>query len=79
MFPYSPHNLAIFAHDERVATAFSTQEPDVLVNGLNDAIVRQAREFVIAADDRSKRFIEIRFLQSSEPIPGDGMMRWNVP
>jgi len=79
MFPYSPHNLAIFAHDERVATAFSTQEPDVLVNGLNDAVVRQAREFVIAADDRSKRFIEKRFLKNSELIPGDGMMRWKVP
>lgn len=79
MFPYSPHRLAIFVHDEQVAAAFSTQQHDILVKGLNDAMVRQAREFVIAADDRSKRFIENRFLKSGNPIPGNGMMRWKVP
>jgi Protein of unknown function (DUF4238) len=79
MFPYSPHRLAIFAHDEKVAVAFSTQEPDVLAKGINDAVVQQAREFVVAADHCSKRFVENRFLKNAEPIPGDGMMRWNVP
>jgi Protein of unknown function (DUF4238) len=39
MFPYSPHRLAIFAHDENVAAAFSTQEPDVLARRINDAVV----------------------------------------
>lgn len=79
MFPYSPRCLAIFAHDTDVAAAFSTQEPDVLAKGLNDAVVRQAREFVVAADLRSKRFVENRFLKNPESIPGDGMMRWKVP
>lgn len=79
MFPYSPHRVAIFAHDEKVAAAFSTQEPDVLAKGLNDAVVRQARQFVIAADPCSKRFVENRFLKNFEPIPGDGLMRWGVP
>jgi len=79
MFPYSPNRLAIFAHDEKVAEAFSSQEHDVLVKSLNDAIVRQAQEFVIAADDRSKRFVENRFLKNPEPIAGDGLMRWKVP
>ena len=79
MFPYAPYRLAIFAHDAKVAAAFSTQEPNVLAKGLNDAVVRQAREFVIAADSCSKRFVENRFLKNPEPILGDGMMRWKVP
>lgn len=79
MFPYSPKCVAIFAHDAKVAAAFSTQEPDVLAKGLNDAVVRQAREFVIAANLCSKRFIENRFLKNPEPISGDGMLRWKVP
>lgn len=79
MFPYSPDRLAIFAYEQQVALAFSSQEHDVLVKSLNDAVVRQAQEFVIAADDRSKRFIENRFLKDLEPIPGDGLIRWKVP
>lgn len=79
MFPYSPHRLAIFAHNEKVAAAFSTQEPDVLAKAINDAVVRQARELIVAADHRSKRFVENRFLKNLEPISGDGMMRWSVP
>lgn len=79
MFPYAPHRVAIFAHDAKVAAAFSTQEPDVLAKGLNVTVVRQARQFVIASDPCSKRFVENRFLKNPEPIPGDGMLRWKVP
>lgn len=79
MFPYAPDRVAIIAHEEKVAAAFSTQEPDILAKGLNDAVVRQAKEFVIAVDSRSKRFIENRFLKNPESLPGDGMMRWQVP
>lgn len=79
MFPYSPDRVAIFTHDEKVAAAFSTQEPDVLAKGLNDAVVRQARQFVIATDSCSKRFVENRFLKNLEPLPSDGLMRWKVP
>lgn len=79
LLPYSPQRLAIFAHDAKVAAAFSTQKPDDLAKGINDAIVRQAREFVIAADKCSKRFVENQFLLNPEPMPGDGMMRWLVP
>lgn len=79
MFPYSPKRVAILAHDARVAEAFSSQEPNVLAKSLNDAVVRQAREIVIAAEVHSKRFVDNRFLKNSEPITGDGMMRWEVP
>ena len=79
MLPYSPNRLAIFVHDEQVALALSSQEHDVLAKSLNDAVVRQAQEFVIAADNLAKRFVENRFLKNSEPLPGDGLMRWKVP
>lgn len=79
MFPYAPTRVAIFSHSPEVAAAFSTQETDALAKALNDAVVRQAREFVIAADKTSQRFVENRFLKNPEPIPGDGMMRWKVP
>lgn len=79
MFPYAPDRVAIFCPDKKVAAAFSTQDHDALVRALNDAVVKQAREFVIAADDSSRRFVENRFLKNPEPIPGDGMMRWVVP
>jgi Protein of unknown function (DUF4238) len=79
MFPYSPHRVVIFAHNEKVASAFSSREPDALANALNDAIVRQARQFVIAADPSLEQFVDERFLKYSEPIPGDGLIRWSIP
>lgn len=79
MFPYAPDRIAIFAHDAKVASAFSTQEPNALARAINDAVVQQAREFVIAADHSSKRFVENRFMRDPRPVPGDGMMRWKVP
>ncbi|PZU45327.1 MAG: hypothetical protein DI568_13825 [Sphingomonas sp.] len=79
MFPYSPNRIAILVHDPKVAEAFSTQKPDVLAKAVNDALVRQAREFVIAADRCSRRFVENRFLKNPEPLTGDGIMRWQVP
>ena len=79
MFPYAPTKIAIIAHEEGVAAAFSTQDPDALAKAINDAVVTQAREVVIASDERSRRFIENRFAKNPEPIPGDGLMRWVVP
>lgn len=79
MFPYAPNRVAIFAHDEGIARAFSSQDNDVLARALNDAVVRQAKEFVIAADDQSKRFVENRYLKDPEPVKGDGLLRWQAP
>ncbi len=79
MFPYAPDRVVILVHREDVAKAFSSQAPDALAKALNDAVVRQARECVIAADRKAARFIEKRFLRDPEPVGGDGLIRWQVP
>lgn len=81
LLPYAPDRLIVFAHREDTALAFSTQDHDVLVNALNDAIVRQARHVVISIDDSERTFIEERFDPFSDPDGSgdDGLMRWNAP
>lgn len=81
MLPCAPDRLIIFAREENVALAFSTQEHDVLVNGINDAVVRQAQQVIIAADDVERSFIEERFdpFTSPDGAGDDGLMRWIVP
>ncbi len=81
IMPYAPDRLTIFARDENVALAFSIQEGDVLVNAINDAIVRQARHVVIASDDTERMFIDERFKPFSPPdgAGDDGFIRWIAP
>lgn len=81
MLPYAPDRLIIFAREENVALAFSTQEGDVLVNAINDAIVRQARQVVISSDDAERVFIDERFKPFSAPdgAGDDGFIRWIAP
>ncbi len=81
MLPYAPDRLIIFAREENVALAFSTQEHDVLVNGINDAIVRQAQQVIIATDEAERTFIEERFTPFAAPdgAGDDGLIRWIVP
>jgi len=81
ILPYAPDRLIIFAHEENVALAFSTQEGDVLVNAINDAIVRQARHVVISSDDAERTFIEDRYKPFSPPdgAGDDGFIRWIAP
>lgn len=79
MLPYGPDKLIILAHSADVALAFSTQEPDVLVTALNDAVVRQARQMVISSDEGCRAFVEARFDPFGSPVPGDGHIRWKAP
>ena len=79
MLPYAPDKLIILAHDETAALAFSTQDQNALVHALNDAVVRQARQVVIACDASSRPLIEEHFDPFGEPVGGDGYLRWEVP
>ena len=81
ILPYAPDRLIIFAHEENVALDFSTQEGDVLVNAINDAIVRQARQVIISSDDYERVFIDERFKPFSPPdgAGDDGFIRWIAP
>ncbi|GAC1612917.1 MAG: DUF4238 domain-containing protein [Novosphingobium sp.] len=79
MFPYAPNKLAIFAHNERTAWAFSSQDGTALINAVNDSLALQARHVVIASDSSGREFIEQRFAPYAPPPPGDGLHRWVVP
>lgn len=81
MLPYAPDRLIIFAHEEEVALAFSTQDHEALANAINDAIVRQAQQVVIATDDVERAFIDDRFNPFMPPDGAgyDGLVRWLVP
>ena len=78
LLPYGPKKAAIFVHDLKVASAFSSQKPDSLIRALNDAIVRQAQEIVVGAPSTNARFIENRLLRGQR-VAGDGVYRWSVP
>lgn len=83
LFPYSPTRLIVLANDEKIARAFSSQDPDILVNAVNDAVVRQAQSVVIASDSDARDFVDERFLRhktsDSSSIDPNGMFRWKSP
>lgn len=79
ILPYAPDRLVIFARRESTVARFSDQDPKLLAYELNDAVVRQARHFVISPDQSSRRFIDNRFLRNTKSLPGDGILRWELP
>ncbi len=64
ILPISPTKLLILTNEVEIARAFSTQEPNVLVRGINSAVVEQARDIVIAADQDAQKMIDRLFLRS---------------
>lgn len=79
MFPYAPNKLAILAHNERTAWAFSSQDGTALIHAINDSLALQARHVMIASDSSARGLIEQRFDPYAPPPPGDGLHRWVVP
>lgn len=73
ILPYAPNRLLILTHREEIARAFSTQDADVLVDGINAAVVDQSEEIVVAADTRSTAMIDRRFLR-----PRDGLVKDSI-
>lgn len=79
MFPYAPDKLAIFAHSEHTAWAFSSQDGTALINAINNSVATQARHVVISSDSSARGQIE-EWFDPSAPMPaGDGLQRWVVP
>ena len=81
VMPYAPHRLLILAHREEIVRSFSTQDPDVLVNGINRAVVEQSVDVVIAADTHAKRMVENLFLrpQPDHELDSIGLIRRKAP
>jgi Protein of unknown function (DUF4238) len=67
ILPYAPDRLVILTHIEAIAEAFSSQNPNALVEGINQAVVEQSEDIVIACDNRATRMIDRLFLR---PQPG---------
>lgn len=67
IMPYAPDRLVILAKHETIATSFSSQYADVLVTGINTAIVEQSADIIVANDKSATRMIDRLFLQ---PSPG---------
>lgn len=62
-FQRLPDRLVILAHSEEVVRSFSSQPTDVLVAGINQAVVEQAKDIVIAADKNASRMVDRLFLR----------------
>jgi hypothetical protein len=67
LLPYAPDRLLILTHHKAIADAFATQNHGKLVSGINQAIVEQSEDIVIATDKGATRMIDRLFLR---PQPG---------
>jgi hypothetical protein len=65
ILPIGPQNLFVACHDKRIGDHILEMPAKELVETINDIVVRQAEEFVIARDEKQHRFIENRFMVSS--------------
>lgn len=81
ILPYAPDRLLILAHDPEIARAFATQKPSALVAGINQAVVEQSREIVVAADTDAYRMVQRLFLQPTDGRVFDtlGLIRRKSP
>jgi hypothetical protein len=81
ILPYAPDRLALLAHREAIAKSFSSQDPNVLVAGINRAVVEQSEDIVIAADQDARRMIDGLFMhpQSDRARDGIGLIRRKSP
>ncbi len=81
ILPYAPDRLVILANSEAIAESFSSQNPDVLVTGINAAIVEQSADIVIAADRSATRMIDRLFLRPhpSRIFDDIGLIRRHSP
>ncbi len=81
ILPYAPYRLLILTHREEIANAFSSQDPTTLVRGINIAVVEQAEDLVIAADENATRMIDKTFLQprSKAQLDPIGLIRRKSP
>lgn len=81
MMPYAPNRLVILTHMEEIADSFSSQDSNALVDGVNQAVVEQSQDIVIAADDHATAMIDRLFMRPApdrtlDPI---GLIRRNAP
>jgi hypothetical protein len=81
IMPYAPDRLLILTHKEPIAGSFSSQDPTVLVNGMNQAIVEQSEDIVVASDERDRPMVDRLFLRPGPNVVFDaiGLIRRKSP
>ena len=81
ILPYGPDRIAILCHDEEIARAFSSQDPDTLVHGINSAVVEQSKDVIIASDRAEGAMIARTFLRPRSDVVFDpvGLIRRKSP
>lgn len=81
ILPYAPNRLLILTHHEAIANAFSSQPPDVLVAGINQAVVEQSEDVIVAYDKKATRMIDRLFLRPASEKARDsiGLIRRRSP
>ena len=81
VLPYAPDRMIVFTKIPDIARSFATQDRNVLVRGINCAVVEQAEDIVVAADRDALRMVDKLFLR---PQPGTtkdpvGLIRRKAP
>lgn len=81
LMPYGPTSLILLTNEAEIVRAFRTQRPNALVTGINQAIVEQSQEIVIAADRDATKMIERLFLRGRPEQEKDtiGLIRRRSP
>ncbi|AMO71911.1 hypothetical protein AZE99_08665 [Sphingorhabdus sp. M41] len=81
IMPYAPDRLLILTHQDAIAGAFSSQNPDILVRGMNQAVVEQSEDIVIASNKRATKMVDRLFLRSQSQSVKDpiGLIRRKSP
>jgi hypothetical protein len=81
ILPYAPDRLVILTHHEAIANAFASQPATTLVKGINEAVVEQSADIVIAQDDSARAMIDRLFLRPQKGRETDsiGLIRRRSP
>ncbi|WP_417616678.1 DUF4238 domain-containing protein [Parasphingorhabdus sp.] len=81
ILPYAPDRLVVLTHHEPIASSFSSQDPNTLVEGINQAVVEQSEDMVVAADESATRMINRLFLrpQPDRVLDSIGLIRRKSP
>jgi Protein of unknown function (DUF4238) len=81
ILPYAPDRILLFANKKSIIDSFSAQKSDILVKGINEAIVEQSENLIISSNKDATKMIDRLFLQSKNPQNGDptGLIRRRAP
>jgi len=81
VLPFGPDRLIVFTKIASIARSFASQPPNVLVRGMNGAVVEQAEDLVVAADRDAARMVDRLFLRPQPDTTRDaiGLIRRKAP